>query len=219
IVATGGCAAPAHGSNGSGLDLLRSLGHPIVAPKPALVPLTAQSPVLPLLQGLRTRGTITLARHTAAGEILFTEDGLSGIAAMEVSRNATPGAIASLDLLPEFSPEALTAIIGRWQSECPEMGLAGLLPRRVGEAVCKAAHAPADVAATCKDFRFTITGTREFPFAQVTAGGADVAAFDPHTLESRLVPGLFACGEALDVDGGCGGFNLHWAWASALLLK
>jgi len=228
IIAAGGCAAPAQGSDGSGFALLRGLGHSIVDPRPALVPITVQSPVLPMLKGLRVRGGIAIeqegrALRQAQGEILFAQDGLSGIAAMEVSREARAGALAVLDLLPEYSHEEVCAKLQAWQSACPEATpaqlLAGLLPKRVGEAVLTAC---ADVSIehitkTCKRFAFAVTGTRGFAHAQITAGGADVRTFDPCTLESRLVPGLYACGEALDVDGGCGGFNLHWAWASGAL--
>ena len=73
------------------------------------------------------------------------------------------------------------------------------------------------LAAACRDFRLPVRGTEGFDHAQVTAGGLRTEDFDPETLESRLVPGLFACGELLDIDGDCGGFNLQWAWASGRL--
>ena len=73
------------------------------------------------------------------------------------------------------------------------------------------------VAAACKDFRLPLRGTEGFDQAQVTAGGLRTADFDPETLQSRLVPGLYVCGELLDIDGDCGGFNLQWAWASGRL--
>jgi len=225
IIAAGGCAAPAQGSDSSGFSLLRALGHRIVAPRPALVQIKIKSLLLPMLKGLRAQAGITLTRdgqvlREAAGEVLFTQDGLSGIAAMEVSREAGPGCVAMLDLLPDYTEEKLTALLSRWQGclsdYTPAQILAGLLPGRVAEALVKVCedHSPAALAKTCKRFTFEVTGTRSFEHAQVTAGGADVRAFDPRTMESRIVPGLFACGEALDVDGGCGGFNLHWAWAS-----
>jgi predicted Rossmann fold flavoprotein len=185
-----------------------------------------------MLKGLRVRGEIAIERdgrilRRAEGEILFAEDGLSGIAAMEVSREARAGTLAALDLLPEYSFGELCARLRAWQIACPEAApaqlLAGLLPKRVGEAVLAACGGASmerimeRIVETCKRFAFPVTGTRGFAHAQVTAGGADVREFDPLTLESRLAPGLYACGEALDVDGGCGGFNLHWAWASGVL--
>jgi len=221
IIAAGGCAAPSQGSDGTGFSLLCALGHSIVEPRPALVQIKVKSPVLAMLKGLRVQAKIKIEKNgevlrRAEGEILFAQDGLSGIAAMEVSREAVPGSVAVLDLLPEFSIYKLADWIARWQKICPEYTseqlLAGLLPKRVAEAVAKTA--PGYMG---KRLEFPVTGTRGFEHAQVTAGGADVREFEPGTMESRLVPGLFACGEALDVDGGCGGFNLHWAWASGVL--
>ena len=223
IVAAGGCAAPAQGSDGSGFSLLRSMGHSIVEPKPALVQIKSDSPLLGMLKGLRVQAGIRIERdgevlRRAEGEVLFAGDGLSGIAAMEVSRGAQKGSRAVMDLLPEASVDKLAALLSRWRGACPAYSdaqlLTGLMPRRVAEAVVKNAG---DLAYTCKNFAFEVTGTRGFEYAQVTAGGADVNEFHPHTMESRVVPGVFACGEALDVDGGCGGFNLQWAWASGIL--
>ncbi|MCL2446636.1 MAG: aminoacetone oxidase family FAD-binding enzyme [Oscillospiraceae bacterium] len=212
IVAAGGCAAPAHGSDGSGFALLRSVGHAIITPKPALVQLRCDSPLLPSLKGLRVRATARLVQRDkmlreSEGEILFTDDGLSGIAAMELSLAYRPGCTIELDLLPDYTHEQLQHLLATWQTDLP---LAGLLPRRVAQAVVKSGQ-------SAKKFAFPVVGTRDFSHAQITAGGADVREFDPHTLQSRVVPGLFCCGEVLDVHGGCGGFNLHWAWASGVL--
>ncbi|MHB9003990.1 MAG: NAD(P)/FAD-dependent oxidoreductase [Coriobacteriia bacterium] len=81
-----------------------------------------------------------------------------------------------------------------------------------------AADLPFDsLAERLKDFRLAVTGRGDASQSQVTRGGAAVSDFDAHTMESRRVPGLFAAGEALDIDGRCGGFNLHWAWASGML--
>ncbi|MDR2687045.1 MAG: aminoacetone oxidase family FAD-binding enzyme [Oscillospiraceae bacterium] len=231
IVAAGGCAAPAQGSDGSGFSLLRSLGHRIVEPRPALVQIKAKSPVLAMLKGMRVQAGIRVVRGSrvlreAAGEVLFAQDGLSGIAAMEASREAAPGTAAVLDLLPEYSIDELTALLSRWQGcldgYSPAQLLAGLLPGRVAQAVARTPCGPppsgaGGLAYACKNFAFEVTGTRGFAHAQVTAGGADVAQFEAGTMESRAVPGVYACGEALDVDGGCGGFNLQWAWASGVL--
>ena len=220
IIAAGGCAAPAQGSDGSGFSLLKQLGYTIVEPRPALAPLRCNSPQLPMLKGLRCHAMISIEQSgsilsKAEGEVLFTEDGISGIAAMEVSRWAVPGSMAVLDLLPEFSLEQTRALLAELARACPEQPLAGILPKRIAEAVMRSSEG--NLAATLKRFVFPVTGTRGFAQAQVTAGGADVAQFGPETLESRLHKNLYACGEVLDVDGGCGGFNLHWAFASGLL--
>ncbi|MDR1927120.1 MAG: aminoacetone oxidase family FAD-binding enzyme, partial [Oscillospiraceae bacterium] len=225
ILATGGCAAPAQGSDGSGFALLEALGHRIFPPRPALVQLKASAPLLPPLRGLRVKCAAALedpqgrALCRAKGEILFAQDGISGIAAMELSRAARPGCTLALDLIPELALPALEHFFIRLCQDCPELSpaqaLAGLLPRRVGEAVLRqsgigkaaiAALSTGEISRLCaavKRFTFPLDGTRGFAQAQVTAGGAEVSQFDPRTLESRLAPGLYACGELLDVDGGC----------------
>jgi len=108
--------------------------------------------------------------------------------------------------------------------------LNGMLQRRLGWNVLRAAGI-ADLSRTAgslsrreisavyrklTDFSVSVDSVCGMESAQVTAGGADMSEFDPVTLESRIVPGLYAVGEVCDVDGDCGGYNLHWAWASAL---
>jgi len=223
VVAAGGCAAATQGSDGSGFTMLKRLGHAIIEPRPALVPLRCNSPLLPMLRGLRCHAVISIEQSgrilsKAQGEILFTEDGISGIAAMEVSRCAVSGTMAVLDLLPEFFLEQARVLLTELARACPEQTLAGILPKRIGEAVQRQCRdSESDLAANLKRFIFPVTGTRGFAHAQVTAGGADAAEFDPETIKSRLHKNLYACGEVLDVDGGCGGFNLQWAWASGVL--
>ena len=94
----------------------------------------------------------------------------------------------------------------------------GIFHRRVGEAILRrtGSREPSALAKTVKDYRLTVLGPGDVQNAQVTRGGADVKGFDPLTLESRRIPGLYCVGEALDVDGRCGGYNLHWAFASGL---
>ncbi|MEA5068708.1 MAG: NAD(P)/FAD-dependent oxidoreductase, partial [Christensenellaceae bacterium] len=108
--------------------------------------------------------------------------------------------------------------------------LSGLVPKRIGQTLIKqagigpllrASGSLSDeeldrLALLLTDWRLSVIGTRGFEDAQVTAGGLSTEHFCPDTLESRIVPGLYAAGEVLDVDGTCGGYNLHWAWASAL---
>lgn len=244
IFACGGQAAPQHGSDGSGYALLRALRIPVTEVFPSLVQLTADPGQVKPLRGLRVHAAISLyegGKRLAAqrGEIQFTDCGLSGIAAMQLSRIVSRGKgrrlAASLDLLPNLSrqqaEEYLRARVGHNPSLPAEDLLTGILPRRVGQALMKQAGAEplarpisglnedeiASIAAALKGWRFPLTGTRGFSAAQVTLGGAQRAAFDPHTMEAHQIPGLFAAGEVLDVDAGCGGFNLQWAWSSGRL--
>ena len=113
--------------------------------------------------------------------------------------------------------------------EQSQVAFTGLLQSRLGLMLCRDAGVgggtPAErlsdgnleaLLKEMKEFSLPVTGVGGFDTAQVTAGGVRTGEFRPDTLESLLVPGLYACGEVLDVDGDCGGFNLHWAWASGL---
>jgi len=105
----------------------------------------------------------------------------------------------------------------------------GILHNKLGRTICRAAGVSAEhigdlsgkelnkCATTAKHFMIHAVGTGGFDSAQVTAGGIKTSEFDPHTMESRLVSGLYACGEVLDIDGDCGGYNLQWAWSSGAM--
>ena len=137
----------------------------------------------------------------------------------------------SLDLLPDLPPDKVAALVQqRRRFAAREAGdlLTGLLHKRVGQTLLRAAGISlstpvgaltdddaARVAALMKRWTLPVTGTQGLSAAQATAGGIDTRGFDPATLQSRLVPGLYAAGEVLDVDGDCGGYNLQWAWSSA----
>ena len=245
IVAAGGRAAPRLGGDGGGYALLSSLGHRLTPCYPALVQLRCAHPALPSLKGLRVAAEAALLidgeiARTECGEVLFAGDGLSGIAALGLAREVAPAlesgrtVTARLNLLPERDAAVRRALVASrrelFAQEPAGVFATGLLPRRIGEALCVAGGAPAGLpctrltdaqiealAALLADWRFEVTGTRGFDHAQVTAGGADAREFNPATMESRLVPGLYAAGEVLDVDGDCGGFNLHFAWASGMI--
>jgi predicted flavoprotein YhiN len=148
-----------------------------------------------------------------------------------LSRYLVPGAVISIDLLPEIAQEDLRKMLAErcasldWRTA--DTLFAGMLHDRVARAIMRAAgvgvHTPvvqlpvARLAAVLKDFRLQARGMGDASQAQVTRGGASVAEFDPDTMASRLVDGLFAAGELLDIDGRSGGFNLHWAWASGIV--
>jgi hypothetical protein len=254
VLASGGRASPQLGSNGSGYALVQSLGHPLVEPFPALTRIRVASPFLKHLKGVKVEGKAALSasvpdRHRggrplrdlgdpAAGEILFTETGLSGPPILDLSRRAGERAqrgertTLRLDLCPEISERELAEVLrqrcaGRGDASA-EFALVGFLHKRLiapvlkvagiadptGPAASLAAPEIAAVASALKGWCFEVTGTDSWADAQVTAGGLDVAAVHSQTLESRLAPGLFLAGEVLDVDGDCGGFNLQWAWSS-----
>jgi predicted Rossmann fold flavoprotein len=252
VLASGGRASPQLGSNGSGYELVRPLGHRLIAPFPALTRIRVASPFLKHLKGVKVEGVAALVDgeraggrapahdpgSSSAGEILFTETGLSGPPILDLSRRAGERAQrgertgVQLDLCPERGARDLTALLRRRFSgraaASAEWALVGFLNKRLIAPVLKVAGIPdparpaaaleerdiQGVAATLKGWRFDVTGTDSWTDAQVTAGGVDVAGVHPDTLESRFAPGLFFAGEVLDVDGDCGGFNLQWAWSS-----
>ena len=211
------------------------------AARPVLGPLRTATDVVRHLNNLRVRCAVTLAGPDGApkaretGELLFRDYGVSGIAVFNLSRFAEPGDRLLVDLLPQMPEGDCAGFLharrrrlsadGRPLSR--EAFLRGMLLPAVARAVLEEAGlapgaplAKCDVpalAAALKTFPLEVRGIGDERQCQVRRGGADVAAFDPRTLEARAVPGLHVVGEALDVDAPCGGYNLHWAWASGIL--
>lgn len=211
------------------------------AARPVLGPLRTATDVVRHLNNLRVRCAVTLAgpdgapKAREAGELLFRDYGVSGIAVFNLSRFAEPGDRLLVDLLPQMPEGDCAGFLharrrrlsadGRPLSR--EAFLRGMLLPAVARAVLEEAglapgapFAKRDVptlAAALKAFPLEVCGMGDERQCQVRRGGADVAAFDPRTLEARVVPGLHVVGEALDVDAPCGGYNLHWAWASGIL--
>jgi predicted Rossmann fold flavoprotein len=242
ILCTGGKAAPHTGSVGGGLDLARRLGHAVVEPFPALVPLKLEGAHPRAMQGMRWEVVARLLVDgreggTARGEALFAAYGLSGPAALALSRNAVEAWSAgrrvevALDLLPEQpETETLHCIRSRCLNKpdrSMEHFLAGWINKRIGQVLLKAlgfdwsrpwgsltGEEQARLARALHAWTFPVAGHTGWPNAQVTAGGVETAEVDPETLESRLVPGLHFAGEILNVDGDSGGYNLQWAWSS-----
>lgn len=241
IVACGGAAGTKLGGGLSGYQLLRSLGHHCTKLSPSLVQLKSDPGVVQGLKGVRANAGLQLTVNGALlaaswGEVQFTDYGISGPAVFEISRAAAlaEGAVLQLDLLPGYSAADLLSALCIRISRFPtlEAGdlLTGILHNRLGKMLVKACgislSAPItaikweqlnDVVQICHAFCLPIVGNLGMEGAQVTAGGIVTQEFDPNSLQSRLVPGLYACGEVLDVDGDCGGFNLQWAWASGML--
>ncbi len=238
ILAAGGAAGGKVGGVMDGYQLAKGLGHHRTALYPSLVQIRTDPTYPRALKGVKAEAAVTIRRGGEVlaqnrGEVLFTEYGVSGPVIFDISRTAATGGdglTVTLDLFPDWEQrEALDWLRQRRQSAGDrEAGtlLTGALHSRLGQMVCKAAgftnQRAADlsdgdlrrIAAQVKGFTLPITGVCGFDQAQVTAGGLRCGEFDPHTMESRLVPGFYACGEVLDIDGDCGGYNLQWAWSS-----
>ena len=242
LVACGGLAAPKLGGCGDGYRLLEAFDHEISPKFPAIAAIRTDPAAVRALKGIRMRGEIALVcggreLRREAGEILFGEGTVSGIAAMQLARalNLNQRRGQSCELRLSFLPGAEPDFIDRRTEQLPkrtmEDFLSGIVPKRLGQVLLRAAGVerlsltaaeltPAQRRAILEKltgWTLPARGTLGFDQAQVTCGGARLDGFDPDTLESRRAPGLFAAGEVLDVDGDCGGFNLHWAWASAEL--
>jgi predicted Rossmann fold flavoprotein len=245
VMTTGGQSYPGSGTTGDGYWLARQFGHTIVAPRPALVPLTVAAEWVAELRGITVPdvavrildGETALAARR--GSLLFAHFGLSGPVILDVSRvvsgHSTPQRlVAALDLLPALRD----ADVDEWlRTEVLAAGkkqLAGVLatrlPRRLCDLVVTLAGMPADRLAAAlrkedrgrlvrqvKDLRIPLTGTLGFKKAEVTAGGIALEEVDSRTMQSKLVPNLFLAGEILDLDGPIGGYNFQAAWSTGWL--
>ena len=240
IIACGGLAGTKLGGSMSGYKLLRSMGHKCTKLRPNLVQLKSSWPSAASLKGVRANCHAQI-RHNgelfaqSRGEIQFTEFGLSGPVIFEISRDVCQGRgewSCRLDLLPDVEESLLKGELSRRKTTNLPVSelLTGILHNRLGRVLTQSAgisgYVPIhqledyEIDAVCKavkGFEVTLTEPMGMDAAQVTAGGILTNEFDPTTMESKLVPGLYACGEVLDIDGDCGGYNLQWAWSSGRL--
>ena len=243
VVACGGLAGEKLGGGRDGYELLKALGHTRTALRPALVQITTEPMYPRSLKGIKADCALRVLSRgrllaSSCGELLFTETGVSGPAAFDVSRAVSEAGDAKMELeidfLRDYTSEEVLAHLQNRVKTAPELPaselLTGSVHNRLGRMLIKYADVEAvaplsalserelrTVAAACKRFKLPVRGTEGFANAQVTAGGIRTSEFDPRTLESRLCPRLFACGEVLDIDGDCGGYNLQWAWSSGVL--
>jgi len=231
IIAAGGRSYPKLGSDGSGLRLAQSLGHSIIEPVPAAVPLITKDTLCQVLQGQRITAAVQAvidgrAAGRCEGDLLFTRYGVSGTAVLDVSRQVSVAlhrrsgskAVLVADLVPFMSPAELKAEITRRRKLGfpSEALLAGILPEKFGRPYGQlaAGGTPDALVSGLKEKPFQISGTRGWDEAEFTSGGVSTGEIDPRTLESTIRPGVYFCGEVIDVDGVRGGYNLAWAWSS-----
>ena len=237
VIIAAGSPAGQHGYDSSALiGSLARMDTEFAGFSPALVQLTVKE--LPAqLRGTRVRAEASLKlsdgkTFNESGEVQFGEGYISGICVMDLSRHYSGDGEAelSLDMCPDMSEEELRAFIEGTVSSRPDTDassvLSGIVPKAAGETVLRrccrdifkrkagslSAEDISGAAATLKALTFAVTGKGGLRSAQICIGGA--RELDGDTLRSRNVPGLFFCGEIVDVDGRCGGYNLHWAWAS-----
>ena len=237
IIACGGLAGTKLGGTMSGYKLLRSFGHHVTKLRPALVQLKSGWGGVTGLKGVRANCRARILWDgqffaESAGELQFTEYGLSGPVIFEISRDVCQQKgqwSCRLDFLPEIDMDILeNELIRRKKTRLPASELlTGILHNRLGRVLTQAVGISGqkliselsdfeirEVCRAVKSFDVSLTEPLGMDSAQVTAGGILTKEFNPETMESRLVPGLYACGEVLDIDGDCGGYNLQWAWSS-----
>lgn len=244
ILASGGQSLPKTGSDGHGYALVRALGHSVTRTFPGLVPLTLpRDHFICALSGLTVPATLELRIATGRRAASFTNStlcthfGLSGPSVLDISRYylalrgdrgaGNQGASLIINWLPGQTMEAMDTALAGLGAQSPGRWLAARLPERLARALC--AHADVDPAlpghqlsrerrralarAVC-EMPLPVAGDRGYNYAEVTAGGVPLSEVHLKTMESRVCPGLFLCGEICDVDGRIGGFNFQWAWAS-----
>lgn len=243
VLAAGGKAMPATGSNGEGFQLAARLGHTIKTIFPALVPLKLEGDFFKSIAGVKIVGTAEILDRgepvaSDRGDILFTNYGISGPPILQISRKAGEllqdgrEAFLRVTTIDTMSRESLNGLLAKrfhnGAGKTVGFSLVGMINKRLIPVLLKEAgirnlHIPVEsltaaerekIANILLDWRFRITGTTSWPNAQVTAGGVDTREINGHTLESKIVSGLYFAGEIVDIDGACGGYNLQWAWSS-----
>lgn len=241
ILATGGKACPQSGSDGDGFELLHPFQHSVTKLFPGLVQIRTDPKRVRPLKGIRCMAEVTLKAgdrplKTVKGEVQFTENSLSGICIFELSRyvgeSAAKSLEISLDLAPDYEEGELLRLLSEQARMCGDLPASqlteGIFHKNLGAEVTKSALGGVSVPAgsltgqdiqnlvkVVKHFSFPVQGTLSWQNAQVTAGGVPLAETDTG-LQSKFCKGIHLCGELLNVDGDCGGFNLHWAWASGI---
>jgi len=241
VLATGGRSLPKSGSDGHGFALARALGHTITARVlQSLVPLLLP-PGHPLcaVSGIAVPVRLEVRARTGKrlqafeGPLLCTHFGVSGPAVLDISRywidahEDDPRAGLFVDWLPEMPAADLDGALQSLRGASPATLLAPWLPARLAATLLSlvgldpaAAHLQLTreqrrgLLRALKEMQLPVTGPRGWTWAEVTAGGVPLRELDLATMGSRVVPGLYFCGEILDVDGRIGGFNFQWAWAS-----
>lgn len=228
VVATGGFSPPRIGEGGFGYALARRFGLSVVPTRPGLVPLVWSREDYEFfgpLAGISVEAAVAAGGRTFRDALLFTHRGLSGPAVLQASSFWKPGEPILIDLLPGDGREEALAP-GGMSGEGLRRLLRRRLPRRLADAWLKralphgkggpfSAKETRACLALLRAWPIVPAGTEGYATAEVTVGGVDTVELSSKTLECRKVPGLFFIGEALDVTGELGGFNLQWAWSSA----
>lgn len=226
VLATGGLSFPALGTGAFGLQIARRLGLNVVEPRPALCGLMWPKEMrehFATLAGNSLPVVIRQGKHVFEDDLLFTHEGISGPAVLQLSLFWCKDSAVEINFLPG---QEVTDILyqNKNSSKTFSSVMKDFLPGKIARVLLAPCDSPLANASReqilkashlLHHFQFNAAGTFGYTKAEVTAGGVDTRELNPSTLECRRIPGLFVIGELADVTGNLGGFNLHWAWASA----
>ncbi len=242
IIATGlYSGGEKYGCDGSMLELMKKAGFKMVKTTPAIVQIKTQNDITKQLKGIKVDAVASLKSDGRIirkdfGEVLFCDYGLSGPPIMQISREVSrndSNKTVSLDIMPNTDFNELVEQINERVKIMPNRPLeeffTGFLNKRLGQVILKSVGCKLSdkaltlnpniikkIAAVIKNMEFSVTGTTGFANSQVTAGGLNTNQFENANMQSKEYKNLYAIGEILDIDGDCGGFNLQWAWSSAM---
>ena len=239
ILAAGGQSYPELGSNGSGFELAKELGHSVTKLSPSIVQLKTEKYQVKGLQGIKTDVAVTAYGDnkkicTYDGELLFTDYGISGNVVFNISfvMPLYKNVEFEIDFMEKFDYNELYEMLKERKRILSHLTMEnyfnGMINKKLGQFLSKVSGIEklskpvkdlndSEIRKLCtvlKKYRIKILETTGFKNAQVTAGGVSLDEVNIETLESKIVKGLYFSGEVLDVYGECGGFNLQWAWAS-----
>jgi predicted Rossmann fold flavoprotein len=242
IISTGSMAAPKTGSDGSGYQIAKIIGHHIIKPLPALVQLRCSGDYFKSLAGIRCEAELSLlidgqVKLIEQGELQLTDYGISGIPTFQISRYAVRAidqkneVFVHIDFIPEMKEEDLNAFLRRQIKMIPQKNieniLIGLLNKKLVPVLLNRVGISTKIIGKdlkdkqieriiqiIKRFEVEVESFNSFEQAQVCSGGVDTLEVSATTLESNKMQGVYFAGEILDVDGICGGYNLQWAWSS-----
>lgn len=244
VISTGSPASPKLGSDNSGINLLEMLGHKIEPLSPALCPLEVKdNTIMPPIKGVRQKGSVALFDgdkfiKSETGEIQFTENSLSGICIfnLSVKIKSLKNPIISLNISPynENYGQLLHVLkinAQRFKNREILRFLDGMFINKLGIAILKCSGIKKlndpistlkkedieNICDTIYDWKFKVEKPTSFDKAQVCSGGVNGSEIEPKTMESKKIKGLYICGEAVDIVGDCGGFNLNFAFSSGII--
>ena len=229
VIATGGPSIPKMGATGFAYDLARQFGLKLVEPRPGLVPLTLAGEQLLFreLSGVAAEVVATSGGTAFREAALFTHRGLSGPAILQVSSYWRHGEAVTVDFVPDAPREWLVEAKRSAPKRTMKRVLGELLPERLASVLAEQIGVGGEIgqasdrvlgaaAERLKGWRFMPNGSEGFAKAEVTAGGISTAGLSSKSMAAKVVPGLYAIGEAVDVTGWLGGYNFQWAWASGV---